>query len=346
MTSHARDRLGGTMAFRVFTAAFLIGVGVVLLIIAWPSLFGLALAPYITQIVALRSAAAAIALIAALVFVIVALLAVPARRFFASLALMLVVFAGINVAVQSIRGFGNETFPQRAPGELAVLAWNTLGNAPGATRIAELALQEEADIIVLPETTLAVAEEAAVVLREAGRPMWVYTTAFDEVAAARSTSVLVSAAIGQYRVDAEVGNTRVLPSIVLRPLDHDGPTIIGVHPVAPTPRQLDNWRADLAWVDSVCRGDKVVLAGDLNATPDHFTALGDPNGLGTCDSANIVTGNGAVGTWPTRLPPLLGAPIDHIMTTDDIIVTGFRVLTSEDDRGSDHRPIVARIILD
>lgn len=333
------------MVVKVISAATLVIIGIILLVVAWPSLFGLTLSPYIAQMVALRSAAAAAALIAALVVVILALIVAPARRFFAAIALMLMVFAGLNVAVQSVRGFGNETFPLRAPAELSVLAWNTLGNAPGAERIAALALDEQADIVVLPETTAEVAEQTAVLMREAGSPMWVYTVAFDQIAAARSTSVLVSASIGQYRIDDTVGNTRVLPSIVLRPLDHDGPTIIGVHPVAPIPQQLDNWRADLAWVDEVCRGDRVILAGDLNATPDHFTALGDPDGLGTCDSANIVTGNGAVGTWPTRLPPLLGAPIDHIMTTDDIAVTGFRVITTEDGTGSDHRPIVARVIL-
>jgi endonuclease/exonuclease/phosphatase family metal-dependent hydrolase len=67
--------------------------------------------------------------------------------------------------------------------------------------------------------------------------------------------------------------------------------------------------------------------------------------MGDCIAASLTTGNGAVGTWPTRLPPLLGAPIDNVMTTPDITVTGYRVITSTDDAGSDHRPVVARLIL-
>ena len=38
--------------------------------------------------------------------------------------------------------------------------------------------------------------------------------------------------------------------------------------------------------------------------------------------------------------------IDHIFVTPDITVTGFRVITTEDGSGSDHRPIVARLILE
>ncbi len=83
---------------------------------------------------------------------LIAMLWPGARRFLASLALMAIVFAGINVAVLSTRGFGNESFPTRAPGEIAVLAWNTLGDAPGVNRIAELVLAEQADI-VLPTHT-------------------------------------------------------------------------------------------------------------------------------------------------------------------------------------------------
>lgn len=334
------------MVLKVISAAALVTIAAILLVVAWPSLFGVTLAPYVAQLVALRSLVALVALITAGMLLIVALASRRARRFTAAVALMLLAFAAVNAAVQSLRGFGGDPVPEAAAsGEWTVVAWNTLGEAVEPELIAALALDEAADVVVLPETRGATAEAAAVLMRDAGRPMWVYTLAFDEVAAARSTSVLVSADIGEYVVDESVGNTRVLPSIVLRPDGHDGPSLIGVHPVAPIPSQLENWRADLAWVDSVCRGERVILAGDLNATFDHFTALGDANGLGECDSAAITTGNGAVGTWPTFLPAELGAPIDHIMTTDDLEVTAFEVLRGLDVGSSDHRPIVARILV-
>lgn len=339
------------MIRRFLAAAIVVGVAAALLVIAWPNLFGLAEAPVIAQLVSLRALTSVIAVAAAFVLALVAVLWAGARRFLAALALLAMVFALINGAVLSTRGFGDESFPTRAPGELAVLTWNTLGDAPGAERIAELVVAEQADIVVLPETSQETAVAIAELTREAGRPMWVYSIAFDYVAKARSTSVLVSVDLGQHTVDETVGNTTVLPSIVLRPVEPGGLTIVGVHPVAPLPGELDNWRADLRWVDGICTGENVVMAGDFNATADHFRIV-DPTagvaglGFGECRNAGLLTGNGAVGTWPTRLPPLLGAPIDHVFVSPDITVTGMRVLTEYDGAGSDHRPVVARIIVE
>lgn len=339
------------MIRRILAAVIVVGSAAALLVVAWPSLFGLSEAPVVAQLVSVRALTSALAIGAAFTLALVAVLWAGARRFLAALALLAVLFAAINVAVLSTRGFGDESFPTRAPAELAVLSWNTLGDAPGAERIADLVIAEQADIVVLPETSQETAVAIAELTRAEGRPMWVYSIAFDYVAKARSTSVLVSVDLGEHVVDESVGNTSVLPSIVLRPVDGTGPTIIGVHPVAPVPAELDNWRTDLRWVESVCRGEQVIVAGDLNATADHFRVV-DPSagvaglGFGDCLNAGLLTGNGAVGTWPTRLPPLLGAPIDHVFVTPDITVTGMRVITSEDASGSDHRPVVARVILE
>lgn len=332
------------MIRRFLAAVLLVGVGAALLVVAWPSLFGLAGAPVIAQLVSLRALSAVVAVLGALTFALVAALWPGARRFFASLALIALAFAALNLVVLSARGFGDESFPTRAPGEITVLSWNTLGDAPGVETIAETALAEQADIVVLPETSAETAEAVAVRMREAGSPMRVHTVAFDQIAKARSTSVLISVALGEYARDEGVGDTTVLPSIVLRPIDGEGLTIIGVHPVAPIPGELANWRADLAWLDEVCRGERVIMAGDLNATADHFTATGGGPGLGSCVDAALATGNGAIGTWPTRLPALLGAPIDHVLASPDLTITGFHVIQSVDDAGSDHRPIVARLI--
>lgn len=338
------------MIRRSLAAVFLVGVAAALLVIAWPSLFGLAEAPIVAQTVSLRALGAAVAVGAAFTLALVAMLWAGARQFLAALALLAVVFALINVAVLSTRGFGDESFPTRAPAELSVLTWNTLGDAPGVDRIADLVIAEQADIVVLPETSQETAVAIAEQTRLQGRPMWVYSIAFDYIAKARSTSILVSIELGEHTVDDTVGNTTVLPSMVLRPVDGTGPTIIGVHPVAPIPGELENWRTDLRWIDAVCRGEHVILAGDLNATADHFTVVDADAGVaglgfGECLNAGLLTGNGAVGTWPTRLPPLLGAPIDHVFVTPDIAVTGMRVILTEDGAGSDHRPVVARVIL-
>lgn len=339
------------MVRRFLAAVIVVGVAAALLVVAWPNLFGLAEAPVVAQLVSVRALTSVIAVAAAFTLALVAVLWAGARRFLAALALLAMVFALINGAVLSTRGFGDESFPTRAPAELSVLTWNTLGDAPGAERIAELVVAEQADIVVLPETSQETAVAIAELTRDAGRPMWVYSIAFDYVAKARSTSVLVSIDLGQHEVDGTVGNTTVLPSIVLRPLEPGGLTIVGVHPVAPLPGELDNWRADLRWVDGICTGEGVVMAGDFNATADHFRTVDPASGVaglgfGECRNAGLLTGNGAVGTWPTRLPPLLGAPIDHVFVSPDITVTGMRVLTEYDGAGSDHRPVVARIIVE
>jgi endonuclease/exonuclease/phosphatase family metal-dependent hydrolase len=104
------------------------------------------------------------------------------------------------------------------------------------------------------------------------------------------------------------------------------------------------WRSGLLWLADRCAGDNVIVAGDLNSTLDHYTALGvDGGDVGRCRDAARATGNAAVGTWPTSFPQLLGAPIDHVMATDDWEVVGFRVIGSRDGEGSDHRPVLAQL---
>ena len=63
-----------------------------------------------------------------------------------------------------------------------MLTWNTLGEVPDAQTIAEIAVDEGADIVALPETTDALGEAVAIAMREGGSPMWVHTQAYDDVA--------------------------------------------------------------------------------------------------------------------------------------------------------------------
>ena len=125
------------------------------------------------------------------------------------------------------------------------------------------------------------------------------------------------------------------------------------------PAQMDNWRSDLDWLAESCSSGSVIMAGDFNATIDHFSGLASGSAehplsgddatdrlaaaakLGECTDAAAVAGSAAVGTWPTSLPPALGAPIDHVLATDDWSVAGLRVIDDLDDAGSDHRPVVA-----
>ncbi|MEQ1737959.1 MAG: endonuclease/exonuclease/phosphatase family protein [Rhodoglobus sp.] len=333
------------MIARLLPALVTVAIAVGLLILAWPQLFSLAHELGTAQVVSLRGSAIAVAVLLAVTFTVLALLARPARRFLAGFAVLLLAFAAINAAVLATRGFGNLAFETASDSSLTVLAWNTLGEAPGATAIAQLALETEADIVALPETARAAGEEIAAIMADSGRPMQVLTLAYDEISKARSTTVLISNAMGDYDLDENVKTTAQLPSVVATPADGSGPTIVAVHALAPLPPMMQRWVSDLRWSAAACSGDNVIMAGDFNATLDHFGGLSTAPGatLGNCVDAALASDNAAVGTWPTAIPALLGAPIDHVLATPNWRVSGMRVIASHDGFGSDHRPILVQL---
>ena len=334
----------GPAMFRFFSAAVVLVVAAAAVVAAWPQLFGLSQSPVVAQVVSLRGLAAAVALIGVVALTLFALIAQRTRRFATTLAVILLAFVAITAAVLSTRGFGNPGFESAAADDVTVLSWNTLGDAPGADAIAKLALDTGAEIVTLPETTNETGLQVAQLMSDAGSPMWVYTVAYDEISKSRSTTLLVSASLGEYDIDTSAVTTSVLPSIVATPKDGSGPTIIAVHAVSPLPGEMAHWRSDLRWLSTACTGDNVIMAGDFNSTLDHYSGLGhDGTIISDCSDAADATGNAAVGTWPAALPALLGAPIDHVMTTPNWRVTGMRVIQSEDGAGSDHRPILVQL---
>ena len=332
------------MIARSIAAVIVVVAAVAALIAAWPQVFGLATAPVVAQVVSLRGLAVAVAIVLAIALTLVALISRAARRLMASLAIVLLAFSAISVAVLSTRGFGNGGFESAAKNDVTVLSWNTLGDAPGAQTIATLALESGAEIVSLPETTNATGAQVASLMAAGGSPMWVYTVAYDTVATAKSTTVLISTSLGEYSVDTTALTTSVLPSVVATPKSGTGPTIIAVHAVAPVPGEMPHWRSDLRWLAGACTGTNVIVAGDFNSTLDHYSGLGQGGAtIGMCSDAALKTNNAAVGTWPAALPALLGAPIDHVMTTANWRVTGMRVIQSQDGAGSDHRPILVQL---
>lgn len=340
------------MLARLLGWAAVLAAAVIALILLWPQGFGLQNQWIATHVVALRGTAAAAGVAFAVLF---ALVAIPrrTRRFGIAMALVLALFAIGNVAVLSARGLGQADASHAAADpveKVTVLAWNTLGEVPDAQTIVDLALDEGADVISLPETTEPLGEQVAIAMREGGRPMWVHTLAFDEIAKARSTTLLISPDLGAYEVtsadwEGPPGNTNTLPSVVADPVDGAGPRIVAVHAVAPIRWELRNWRSDLDWIAEQCSGENVILAGDFNATLDHFEGRGvDGGDLGRCRDAARDGGAAGVGTWPTNVPEFFGSPIDHVLATPDWEVSSFRVVGELDGAGSDHRPIVTTLV--
>lgn len=334
------------MIRRVAAAVVLVAIAATLLVAVWPELFGLQSTPIIAQVVSLRGLDIAIALGFVVLFGIVAILWRASRRFLGSVVGLLMVFVLASVAILASRGFDATTATKQpaTPDRVTVLSWNTKGDAPGATEIANLAIAEHADVITLPETTLITGKAVEQLMAAAGRPMWVLSDAYDYVSKSRSTTLLVSSALGAYKVDRTAGNTRVLPTVIARPDSGDGPTIISVHAVSPIPKQMRNWRADLAWLATQCAGRNTIMAGDFNSTIDHLHAYAAPgHDFGSCTDSGLASHGGAIGSWPTNLPELLGAQIDHVMYGDDWKVVAMKVVGTEDNAGSDHRPVVATL---
>lgn len=334
-------RLLGILVTVLFAIATAIAV--------WPQFFHLEQTFPFTQLVAARGlmilAFGAIAVLALLM-----LLIRPLRGFAASVLIIALLGAAATGAIGMMRGFGSSALPAKSEASMRVLTWNTAGEAVPAETIAARILEQEADIVALPETTQAVGERIAVMLREQGHPMWVHHVQFrpDVPQGPQSwqTTVLVSPELGDYSViqSSEDGssNTGSVPSAVLMPVDGSGPTIVAVHAVAPRMNEMDQWTSDLRWIADQCPVGDVILAGDFNATVDHMAPLGvDGGDMGYCRDVASRTGNGMSGTWPSSLPALAGAPIDHVMATENWTPSGSVVL--DDAGGSDHRALVVQL---
>jgi endonuclease/exonuclease/phosphatase (EEP) superfamily protein YafD len=321
-------------------------VAIPAIILTWPGFFHLEREFPIAQIISFRSLVVA-SLGGLLVVCLLLALVRAARPLALSLAVVFAVTAGAGGVILVQRGLGSDELPSPTGTSLRVMTWNTAGTSTSAQQIAQTAVAMGADVVTLPETTVETGEAVAVAMRDLGRPMWVHHTTSGEWAA-DSTTILISPDLGDYSVIESSAdgssNTSTVPSAVAMPVDGKGPTIVAAHAVAPRQDDMQHWRDDLQWLADQCAGGNVIMSGDFNATLDHMTGLGTDGGaLGDCVDAASATGNGAVGTWPTRLPPLAGAPIDHIMATPNWKATGSIVLDALDDSGSDHRPLVVQL---
>jgi endonuclease/exonuclease/phosphatase (EEP) superfamily protein YafD len=333
------------MTGKIIAVVLVVAAAAVLLVAAWPELFGLADAPIIAQVVSLRGVDIVIALTLAVVFAILALIWRGGRRFVGALIVLLLTFGVASFGILAVRGFGGSKPGTTDASDVTVLSWNTDGGKPGVATIARLALAEHADVISLPETTQLTGFDIAKVMKAHGRPMWVYSAAHGYVYQSHATTVLISAALGRYSVDTEHGDTSVLSSIIARPDVGTGPTIVAVHAVSPKPHEMLNWRSDLAFLAKTCAGPNLIMAGDVNSTLDQLHTFAPKPGadFGGCSDAGAAAHAASIGSWPTALPELLGAQIDHVLYTSAWKTVAMRVIGTEDSAGSDHRPIVATL---
>lgn len=315
-------------------------------VVTWPQFFRLERTSPFAQIVSLRGLLLAV-FAAVLVAMLLLAIAAPLRGFALSMAVVAFIAAGANGAILVVRGTAGDALPEATETSIRVMTWNTAGAATSAETIARTAVAMDAHIVALPETTVETGEQVAIAMREMDHRMWVHHAEFPGWDA-QSTTILISPELGDYAVidSSQDGssNTSTVPSAVAMPVDGSGPIVVAVHAVAPRTDDMENWRDDLQWLADQCAVDGVIMAGDFNATIDNMAALGvDGADLGFCTDAAAATGAGAVGTWSTEFPALLGAPIDHVMVSEGWEPTGALVLRSLDEAGSDHRPLVVQL---
>ena len=317
-------------------------------VLTWPGFFQVERAYPVAQIVSFRGVVALAFAAAAVVALLLAVVR-PIRAFAFALAIVAGTAALANGAVLLARGgAGTEQLPAKSEASVRVMTWNTAGPATAPETIARIAVAMDADIVALPETTIETGERVAVAMRDLGQRMWAHhaqdpSTEWD----AGSTTLLISPELGDYAVIESSldgsSNTSTVPSAVAMPVSGAGPTVVAAHAVAPRPTYMQQWRDDLQWLADQCGDGNVIMAGDFNATVDHMSGLGVDGGtLGHCDDAAVATGSGALGTWSSSMPALLGAPIDHVMATDDWQPSGSLVLRALDESGSDHRPLIVQ----
>ena len=318
-------------------------------LVTWPQAVGLQTAPIFGQLVAVRAWVALGAI--AIVIVLSLLRFIPGfKKLTGSLAFVLVLAAIANIGILAWRGFTGTAVTASATA-VTVLEWNTQGENVSAATIAKVALESHADIVTLPETTESLGEAVALAMKAGGSPMWSSTVAFDSDYKSHSTTILLSPHLGEYTITSYSGsgpplNTNTAPTVVAKPISGIGPVIIAVHAVSPREGQMGNWRSDLAWLASQCTSDNVIMSGDFNSTVDNMAGLGTNGGhLGNCRDAGVVANGGALGTWPTNIPTMLGSPIDHVLATKNYQVTGFSVPSEYDSAGSDHRPLITQLQL-
>lgn len=318
--------------------------GVLMLLLAtWSQLVSLERFPLLAQLTALRGLLVVTCALGALLLGIIAWRRSSWRRSGTLITAGLVAVAVANVWIMNERGF-EVAIVNADRADLTVFVWNVYRDGPDPALIAEFGIANQADVIALLEVGQANVQRIAELLAQAGSPMQVFMLSFHEPQSPRYTALLVSEALGEYAQDLTVGSTARVPSVVARPLEGNGPTLVAGHATPPFPGLMRHWAEGLRWLADRCMGENVVMLGDFNATLDHFSRLRSPGAhVGACRDAAHSLGGGSLGTWPSQLPMLLGSPIDHVVASSEWEFSGYRIVTELDGRGSDHRALLVHL---
>lgn len=229
---------------------------------------------------------------------------------------------------------GPPTRPVAAGTVVTVLSVNARFGGADAERVVDLVRERDVDVLTVQELTADLADD----LDRAGLG--------DLLPHAVRVERPGPAGAGtwsrwpQRELPAPPTTFTTLRSVVTVPGPVGALTVTNVHTWPPLPGTVQRWRADLAAVTALAADTDGphVLAGDLNATPDHsrFRAL---VGTGLVDTA---AGRGQVWrpTWPSDQPwpPFLA--LDHVLVDAGITA---RTVERVEVAGTDHLAVLAVI---
>ena len=270
-------------------------------------------APY-AELVALRGWEAMLLGAAALFFLIIGIVRrvlLQRGRIAFALAAVLAVCSVFHAGILITRGFTNHgalppdrgvTARTKGDGSVTVMQYNTEGGRVPVKALADLVERNGVDVVTLVETSTGSSRKLAAELESRGLAFARFDNGHSRYAADwGSTVVLVSKGLGEY---AE----RTLPRAIA---DADLPAV-AVGPVSG-------------------KGPSIVAVH-----ADHELVLGGT----ACRAAAADGGRGAVGTGPSNVSPLRGAPLDRIMSP-----AGYRGDRAAivDAGGSDHRGLIVRL---
>ncbi len=229
---------------------------------------------------------------------------------------------------------------------VTVLVANAKKSNVAPATIASLVTRTRARVIALPEVNAVAAARYVRALEAATTLSWVTWTdargGRPTDLTAQPTSIVVEASLRPRRLPVppqpEGAHGMVRVGLTVRGTD-EPLALSAVHPRSPRLlRSNARWRDDLAALRPLCRAGDVV-AGDLNATPDH--SLMRALHAAGCRSAAVQAGEGLRATWTGGPFGFLRPMLDHVLTSGRWTSESADVLPLP---GSDHRAVVARIV--
>lgn len=263
----------------------------------------------------------------AILGVVVLILALLTRAWWAATASLVAVLAAAVVLV-------NVNVPRCAPSDrtLSVFALNMEYSRADLDEVTAVLEEREVDLLVMSEVDETFLERLAAT--EAGSRLQHRSGAAPETPGTEGT-VILSERPGK---GVDVESEAIAFGQPAMEIDIDKQTVLvrAVHPRPPIGTMLDDWREGLmelgAWQQTI-RGRPLIMAGDFNASRAHAPFRVASHRM------NDTAGRLPAPTWPSgrRIPPF--ATIDHIL------VRGLTVTDQEtiEISGTDHRGVWASL---